>query len=537
MATNMSSNKLVWVLVGVLALVVGVAVVNSGDQKTPKQQTTAATDNKVVDTGDKSAAKQKASDSKADKQSAQPHPKSGKDDGDTVTETLKEVKARYEVSQDENDKLKKSQDELLRRLSALESKANKPAQDNISSDPRVQEFMSRLESAEKDIGSLAKNVVEGKSEKSATESSHYSNGYEISNNDLGWGDTGGAAEQGSSKSKKGMPIGPQAMPGYVLVQPMTRSQLMNTDPKLAEKMLRDKLQGLENGLADGKTSIEKSPLTNTLKKSAGGKITAEVKQYRTIPKRATGFEAVAMTAMIGTVPVGGKIQDPFPVKLILGDDNFSSNGMGIPGLKGIVIDGIARGNWNLSCVSVTLTGATFTFADGRVQPMDFNRDQGKENGSGGGDSKNNIVSPFAENEGSRGIGYISNPQGVPCIPGRRITDAHKQLFTMGVLGAGKSYFDAKAAAETTSTRNPLGGSSSDVTGDKATFVNNTTYANTVGTVMDFYSKRMRDSFDVIYAEPNQKVMVHFTQDLYVDYHSDQRKLTYAAGGKNGNSMD
>lgn len=537
MATNMSSNKLVWVLVGVLALVVGVAVVNSGNQTKSQDSAAASTAAQSGSGNGSSSTKQNKADDKTQKQAAQSHPKSGKDDGDTVTETLKEVKARYETAQDENDKLKKNQDELLRRLNALESKANKPVQESggsVSSDPRVQDFMSRLESAEKNLGNLANNVVKGIDEKLPANGTHHSNGYEISNNDLGWGDNSSAGD--ANKSKKGLSIGPQAMPGYALVQPMTRSQLLSTDPKLAEKMLREKLQGVEGGLTEGKSSIEKSQLTNTLKKSAGGKLEPEVNQYRTIPRRATGFEAVAMTAMIGTVPVGGKIQDPFPVKLILGDDNYSSNGMGIPGLKGIVIDGIARGNWNLSCVAVTLTGATFTFADGRVQPMEFNREQGKESG-GSGDSKNATVSPFAENEGSRGIGYISNPQGVPCIPGKRITDAHKQLFTLGLLGAGKSYFDAKASAETTSTRNPLGGSSTDVTGDKAAFINNATYANTVDTAIDFYNKRMRDTFDVIYAEPNQKVMVHFTQDLYVDYHSNQRKLTYASGGKNGHSMD
>lgn len=509
MATSMTSNKLVWVLVGVLAVIVIVTVVNSGN----------STDNKETNTQAQDTKKSKKTAANAEQHTTDVKQKAGKDDGDTVTETLKEVKVRYEKSLEENDKLKNSQDELLRRISVLE---NKRQPDNTQFDPKVTEFMKRLDSVENSVGTLANNIVPkamGKNENG--------NGYEVSNEDLGWGDT-----ETSNKNKKGYSVGPRSLVGYVLVQPMTRSALLQADPKLAEKMLHEKLASAESDLTDAKDRAEKSELTNTLKK-AGTKEIDHVTRFRTIPKRATGFEAVGMTALIGTVPVGGKIQDPFPVKFILGDENFSSNGMNVPGLKGVVIDGIARGNWNLSCVSVTLTGATYTFADGTVQAMDYNQGQ---NGSGE-DNKNKAVSPFAEGEGARGIGFIANPQGIPCIPGRRITDAHKQLFTLGLLGTAKSYFDAKAAAETTSTRNPLGGSSSDVTGDKDVFVNNTTYSNAMGTVMDFYNKRMRDSFDVIYVDPGEKVMLNFTQDLYVDYHSSARKLTYASGGKYEHAMD
>ena len=47
-----------------------------------------------------------------------------------------------------------------------------------------------------------------------------------------------------------------------------------------------------------------------------------------------------MTAMIGRVPVGGRVGDRFPVKVILGDDTLSANGHRIPGLKGIVFSGL-----------------------------------------------------------------------------------------------------------------------------------------------------------------------------------------------------
>lgn len=355
-------------------------------------------------------------------------------------------------------------------------------------------------------------------------------GYEVSSYDLGWDD----AEEGSSKKSKDFVPGPKPMPGYVAVRPMTKTRFLNTDPQLAEKLLREKMQQGSDGLSTIASSIGQSApseLTNTVK-AASAKTVPVVKPYRTIPKRATGFEAIGMTALIGTVPVGGKVQDPFPVKFILGEENFAANGIHIPGLKGIVVEGIARGNWNLSCVAATLTGASFTFADGTVRDLEYEREQG-------GDSNGaQATSPFAEGEGNRGIGYIANPQGIPCVPGTRFTDAHKQLFTMGLLGAAKSYFDAKAAAETTTTENSLGGGSTLVTGDKSAFINNQTYSDSVTTAMDFYDKRMRDTFDVIYVEPARKVMLHFTRELHVDYRSDARKVAYSFGGnRHGFSMD
>lgn len=494
MATSMSSNKLVWVIVAVLGIGVVVAIINSNNE--PEKNTPQA-----------STAKQE-----------KPVPKA--EDGDTVAETIREVSARYTAQVDENLRLKKNQEELDRRLSQLEVK--KETGNSISKlkdDPLFKSWESELGSMKKDFEILSNNVIKDGKEKLAVK-----NGYEVTEDDLGWGD--GSA----TKSKHNTPEmdNPSSLPGYVMIKPMTRSQLVGFDPKLAESMLKEKMK---SGLASNQVAPKKTGVTNSLKKKSE-KLTEEVTPHYTIPARGTIFKAVAMTALIGTVPLGGKVSDPFPAKIIVGPENLATNGLRIPGLSGIVFEGIARGNWNLSCVAVSLTAATYTFADGRIQHMRYDQQQ-----SGGGSKSAKSTSPFAETEGSASIGYVTNPQGVPCIPGRRITDAHKQLFTMGLLGTAKSFFDAKAAAETTSNDNPYGGSSTSVTGDKSAFIDNQTYSNSVETVMDFYSKRMRDTFDVIYVDPAAKVSLNITQDLYIDYHSDARKLAYATGGKHVNSLD
>ena len=491
MATSMSSNKLVWVIVGVLGVGVGAAIINSKNDPVPQSQPSA----NVIQPAGATA-----------------------EDGDTVAETIREVSARYTAQVDENKTLKDKQVDLERRLAQIEGKPQSGNSVSVTEDPLFKQVTSELSAMKDDFKLLSENVL-----KEGKENAAMKNGYEISEDDLGWGD-----ESGKKNNNGGTAHGPRSLPGYITIRPMTRTQLLDFDPKLAENMLKEKMASGASGVSQ---VGNRTGVTNTLKKT-GGIISPDVTPHYTIPARGTIFKSVAMTALIGTVPLGGKVSDPFPAKFIVGEENLATNGLRIPGLKGIVFEGIARGNWNLSCVAVSLTAATYTFADGRIQHMRYDQQN-----AGGGSTESKSNSPFAESEGATSIGYITNPQGVPCIPGQRVTDAHKQLFTMGALGAAKSYFEAKAAAETTTTDNPLGGGSTSVTGNKASFINNQTYSDSVDTVMDFYSKRMRDTFDVIYVDPAAEVSLNITQDLFIDYHSDARKLAYATGGRNVKALD
>ena len=493
MATSMSSNKLVWVIVAALSIGVAVAIINSRNE--PEQQDQAAAIGKP-----KSMAATTA-------------------DGDTVSETLREVSARYAAQVDENSQLNKKQEQLERRLAQLEGKkVSGTASVSVVDDPLFKSMAAELGSMKKDFEVLSQNMLkEGK----AKAAQH--NGYEVTQEDLGWGD-----DSQTKSTKQTKAIFARSLPGYITIRPMTRSTSSGFDSTLAESIQKAKR---DTELSSTAVAKNQTGLTNTLKKT-GGKIAPEIIPHYTIPARSTIFKAVAMTALIGTVPLGGKVSDPFPAKFIVGEENIATNGLRIPGLKGIVFEGIVRGNWNLSCAAVSLTAATYTFTDGRIQHMRYDQQQG-----GNGSKSTKSTSPFAETEGSASIGYVTNPQGVPCIPGRRVTDAHKQLFTMGLLGTAKSYFDAKAAAETTSTDNPYGGSSTSVTGDKSAFIINETYSNSMDTIMDFYSKRMRDTFDVIYVDPATMVALNITQDLYIDYHSDARKLAYSTGGKHVKALD
>ncbi len=471
----MGTNKIVMLLVGVLLIVVvavSINAINKPKQRVP--QTSQVTPTPEIPPDQPVVA-----------------------DGDTVSETLRDVVAGYEETTDDVTGLASRLDELEKAL----DKKKRPGKAGSKSepDPVVKTLTDSLGRMKNDVQSLTGQINAMRQKETANK-----NGYQVSYEDLGI-----EGESGES----GTPSG--ALPGYAVIQPMTRSS---------------RLDGLMDSAKGGldKSSESSSRIVNTLKQKSG---VGDVKKVYTIPARATLFEGVAMTTLIGAVPIGGKVTDPFPAKFIVGENNLATNGLRIPGLKGIIFEGVARGNWNLSCVSVAITGGTYTFHDGRIQHLRFD--------SQGGNKEYLAQSPYSEGEeGSKAIGYISNPQGVPCIPGRRVTDAHRQMVTMGLLGAGSSYFDAKAAAETTTSDNPItGGGNSSVTGDHAKFINNTTYANTIRSIMQFYEERAPDTFDAIVTNPAEPVVFNITQDLHIDYNTANRKLAYLDGGSHVNQLD
>lgn len=495
----MRTNKLVWVGVGILAILVVIVAINSVNRpgvKNPQSETVGLN---ALEPGMK-------------KTSTPPKKVSVKEvTGDTVSESLKNVQIGYETSHKEIKDLKAENKALEERLAKTENRIGVDAK----GDDRVNLVAETVDQLKNSLTSLTSQFsTQEKQLKTTT-----ANGYEFSNEDLGIEGTP------QKNNKLVAPAMTSILPGYVSVKPLsTRSGSMMNGSSVADSLIN---KAEQMGLAP-QEGLEGAGKHTTVKKGLGEK--AIPTPYFTINASATLMDATAMTAMIGRVPVGGRVQDPSPVKIILGDDNLATNGYSIPGLQGIIFEGVATGNWNLSCVTVDLIAATFIFADGRIQHMP-NQDKNDYEGKQAGQID---TQPFASDK-SRGfngesIGYISTPQGATCIAGERVTDAPQQLATLGVLGAAKSYFDAKAAAETTTITNSNLDVGSAVTGNKTKFATSATEAGIAQTVIDFYKSHTRDSFDAVVVNPGAEVALHITRDLYGDYNSGSRKLSYSHGG-------
>lgn len=455
----MRTNKIVWAGLGVLILLAVVVVVNKGNEPVPA--------NAIAENGQEVK--------KVTVKTVE---------GDTVVETLSQVQARYEAQVEENKKLREKNSDIEQRLSSLEYKTG-----NSKGDNRIDSVMSKLETLGGSLHSLSSQVQTQADQLGLAKS----NGYSFSDEDLGWeGATPGYTTSPGRTSKKSEPTF-KRLAGYVSIPPLSSAMPEVTDPLAAT----------------AQSALSKKPAVPP----------ESITPHYTIPARSTLLDNVAMTALIGIVPVDGKLKDPFPVKIIIGNENLATNGLKIPGLKGAVFEGIAAGNWNLSCISVSLTGGTFTFTDGRVQHL-------KSNSNG---ERNSIaaLTPITDGDTRNSIGYISDRQGVPCIAGQRVTDAHKQLATVGVLGLASNYFDARSEAEITRTSNASGDGTTRLTGDAMKFAANKSAGKSLDDVTEFYLRRNRDTFDAVVAPPGLAVTLHITTDLHVDYHSNARKIAYS----------
>lgn len=236
----------------------------------------------------------------------------------------------------------------------------------------------------------------------------------------------------------------------------------------------------------------------------------------TLPQNSTLMGSVSMTALIGRVPINGKITDPYPFKVVIGRDNLTANGIDLPDVEGAILSGTATGDWVLSCVRGEVTSMTFVFTDGTVRtvpaPADSTtqRDNGEQPGSG--------------SQGG-GIGWLSDPNGIPCLAGDRKTNAGTYLPTLfGLAGAQAAANALSASQVTTSTEG--GAVASALTGSSGQYVLGQALSGGTSEAADWFRQRYGQMFDAVYVRPGAPVAVHISRQLPIDYETQGRKVRY-----------
>lgn len=229
----------------------------------------------------------------------------------------------------------------------------------------------------------------------------------------------------------------------------------------------------------------------------------------TIPRNSTLIGSTGMTALIGRIPVNGSVEDPYPVKIIIGKDNLTANGLELPEVSHMIFTGTATGDWALSCVRADLTSATYVFEDGTIRTMSI-----------GDDSMQGSAAD------SNRIAWLSDDRGIPCVSGKRISNAASQL-TVAMIAEGISAgAKAVANAETTNVTTPQGDNVSSVTGDALKNAGFETLAGGGGALTAWLKARQQQSFDVIYVDTGACVAVHMDAELKIDYNPNGRKLNH-----------
>lgn len=235
----------------------------------------------------------------------------------------------------------------------------------------------------------------------------------------------------------------------------------------------------------------------------------------TINRDATLMGSVSMTALLGRIPIGSTVQDPYPFKILVGRENLAANGVMIPdNITGMVMSGVATGDWTLSCVSGKIFSATFVYQDGTIRS--FPSAEGNTSGAGGGGKKQ-----------TEQIGWLSDRFGIPCITGERKTNAAQYLTQRVGLSAAKGFADARAAKETTTNSGPFGNSSA-VTGNPLAFARNIAIGDGLKEVGDWLDQRQSSSFDAVFVPAGTEVAVHIDVEIPIDYNQNGRKVKHNA---------
>lgn len=238
----------------------------------------------------------------------------------------------------------------------------------------------------------------------------------------------------------------------------------------------------------------------------------------TVPSNSTLIGSIAMTALIGRVPIDGTVNDPYPFKVLIGRDNLTANGIDIPDVAGAVVSGTASGDWTLSCVRGQIRSVTFVFEDGTIRTL-------PQDGERGGNRHNSNSTDTQD-----GLGWISDPYGIPCVSGVRRSNAQQYLGSQALItaaGAGvASLVDADSGQVSYMSRDGSVGT----VGIGANEAMGRIVAGGVQDMSAWVNKLYGQAFAAIYVKPGAQVAVHLEQPLTIDYEHTGRRVDHRLGG-------
>ncbi|WP_419420700.1 TIGR03752 family integrating conjugative element protein [Legionella sp. D16C41] len=246
--------------------------------------------------------------------------------------------------------------------------------------------------------------------------------------------------------------------------------------------------------------------------------------YYTIPAGSDLGHTTLLSALIGEVPVEGKLMQPlFPFSAIINrGDLMAANGIALPpAISGMKVNGYAIGVGsfldNISCVRAYVTSALFVFTDGHFVTV------GKEQMTGTADLINN-----------ESLGYLTTAFGNPCIKGQYFTNAPQVLTAMVTADAMKGFGNALSQWQMSYTAN-VNGSINTPTGSLGNYALGGALSQSSIKGAEWLEKRIQGSFDMVFVpasfltpvgyKPTQ-LSLHITQTIHLDKDVNGRVLNY-----------
>ena len=224
----------------------------------------------------------------------------------------------------------------------------------------------------------------------------------------------------------------------------------------------------------------------------------------TLPVTTMLTGAVTLTPMVGRVPVGGNVHDPFKFQVQLGADNLAANGHRIPGVVKVIAAGTVVGNREQACVRGAIQVLTFIFKDGRIHTV------------GDGTSR----------DSNGGLGYLADPYGRPCIRGEYINNGSEYLTSRATAAFLEGLAGAYGNAQIRRSTNANGWRDTYISGNTYQYAASQGIGSTAAEIASYVRERAMDAIDVVYVPQAHPVQIILEQQVEIDYDTQARKVSY-----------
>ncbi|HEN3654478.1 TPA: TIGR03752 family integrating conjugative element protein [Yersinia enterocolitica] len=412
-------------------------------------------------------------------------------EGDTPADTLRTLVARLKVIQDK-------QNSLDQRNTRLSEENTDLKENDVNVDNRIRDAVNVVKQQEEQ----ARQTLQAEQQRLATLIERMEDGI-------------GQMQQG------GLPVGlglegsdtaiDRVSSGVMWIEPLDTVQL----DRNGKSVIGTAAVGTGSfqfpssfaSLEDNEISHKKAELDRVVKNQQA--IEEAIPVY-TLPENSTLIGSRGMTALLGRVPIDGKVTDPYPFKVLIGKENLTANGIELPDVEGAIVSGTATGDWVLSCVRGEVHSITFVFTDGTVRTV-----PSPAKSSDGGNGKSNGGS----------IGWLSDENGIPCLSGERKSNASTYLPTLFALSGAGAAADAMANNQTTTSVEGTTMTST-LTGSAGQAALSKALSSGTNELADWVKARYGQMFDAVYVPPGAQVAVHITRQIPIDFEKQGRKVRY-----------
>lgn len=294
--------------------------------------------------------------------------------------------------------------------------------------------------------------------------------------------------------------------GFIIIEPIRYTSAEHAFDDNEGGLLSDALNttgGLLSSGSDKASNVFENATQGTVLEGAL-ESDAELTPYLTIPLSTEIFGAVAVNAILGRVPRGGSVTEPYDFKVVVSGENMSANGFRVPNLKETIWRGTAVGDPSLTCVRGDIFAVTFIFQDGTIGHV--HDGAGKE---------------YTESES---IAEIRDPYG-NCVSGEVYGNEGAYIAAQGFADGVQAAGDAFSQAQYDSI-NSGNGITESLTGTVGKSVLGSFTSGTGSRLSEITANRYASVHNVIAVEPGRKLNIDIKKQIAIDYNPGGRKVYY-----------